>query len=145
MTTGAVPYRGYVVQTGSMKPTIPPESLVIVQLDKYKVGQVITFYKGSEVVSHRLIAVNPDGSLSTKGDANQTDDPLTINRADVIGGVVSSIKGLGFWAMYFKNPLTYFLIVLAVFDVALIWSFVADDESDDKTRVDNASLKTQVD
>ena len=38
--TGAVPYRVYVVHTGSMSPTIPSRSAVVVREGSYHVGQV---------------------------------------------------------------------------------------------------------
>ncbi|MDJ0323775.1 signal peptidase I [Cryobacterium sp. PH31-AA6] len=121
LVSGVLPYRAYVVQTGSMSPTVPPASLVIVEVDKYQVGQVITFRKQDELVTHRLVSVNADGTLTTKGDANTSADPSTPVPADVIGGVIYAPRGLGFWVMYFHNPLTIASLVLWAVVSWLLW------------------------
>jgi len=106
INSGVLPYRAYVVRTGSMYPVIPSRSLVIVEVGTYAVGQVITFHKNDELVSHRLVAVNADGTLTTKGDANDSADPSPIAVNDVVGGVIASPPGLGFVVEYLHNPLT---------------------------------------
>ena len=121
LASGVLPYQAFVVQTGSMEPMVPPASLVVVETGRYDVGQVITFHKGSELVTHRLIGVNADGSLTTKGDANASVDPSTISRSDVIGGVVYSPAGIGFWVMYFHNPMTIVALALWLVAAWLLW------------------------
>jgi signal peptidase len=111
LMSGVLPYQAFV----------PPASLVVVENGVYDIGQVITFHKGTELVTHRLITVNADGTLTTKGDANSSADPSTINRSDVIGGVVSSPVGIGFWVMYFHNPLTLTALVLWALTIWFIW------------------------
>ena len=59
--TGYLPYRVYVVHTGSMYPSIPSESAVIVREHRYRVGDVVSFTEHGTVVSHRLMAIKPDG------------------------------------------------------------------------------------
>ena len=129
IATGALPYRAYVVQTGSMIPTIPPESLVVVEAHEYSMGQVITFVRDGHVVTHRLVAENADGSLVTRGDANEADDASAVLAADVIGGVVASPPKIGFWVVYFQNPLIVGSLVLCGLSFWL--AFSADDEGDD--------------
>lgn len=75
------------VTTGSMRPTIPPGSQVIVkpldpvQTTTLEKGQVITFMPdpdSDELVTHRIIGVErSDGvvSYTTRGDANGAPDP----------------------------------------------------------------------
>jgi signal peptidase len=121
IVSGVLPYRAYVVQTGSMDPTFPPTSLILVQTHEYTVGQVITFHKGNELVSHRLVKINTDGSLTTKGDANATNDPLPTRRADVIGGEIASFSGVGFWVVYLHNPLTVAALAFWAFAASVLW------------------------
>jgi len=128
IATGVLPYRAYVVQTGSMIPTIPPESLVVVQVGDYSVGQVITFVRDGAVVTHRLMAVNADGSLVTRGDANEADDASAVQPSEVIGGVVASPPKLGFWVVYFQNPLTLGSLVLCVLS---FWAAFSRDEDEE--------------
>ncbi len=75
LVTGKLPYKIYVVHTGSMIPTIPPKSAVIVKEGVYHVGQVISFHTVNGIVTHRLVKRNADGTLVTKGDGNRTVDP----------------------------------------------------------------------
>ena len=113
IVSGILPYRVYIVHTGSMEPTITPRSAVIVEQHVYKVGQPISFYEQGGVVTHRLIRVNADGTAITKGDANQTADPWTIKTSAIIGGVVANPPELGYWLMYLKNPLGLASILLS--------------------------------
>lgn len=108
-----------------MAPTIPPTSLVVVQTHEYHVGQVISFYKQGEVVTHRLVGVNSDGALTTKGDGNATADPTTTLRSNVIGGVIASPAWLGYWVVFFQNPAA---IVALLLIILIIWWPLEDTE-----------------
>lgn len=113
---GQLGYQAFVIRTGSMKPTIPPQSLVIVRTGEYEVGQVASFIKDGAVVSHRITGQNPDGSYTTQGDANAAADASPLEPAQIIGGVVSHVDRLGFWVIYLRNPLTLAsLAMLGVF------------------------------
>ncbi len=125
LACGALPYKVYVVHTGSMSPAIPPKSAVIVREGDYRVSQVISYRTKSGVVTHRLIDMTGD-VLRTKGDANRTADPSTISRAQVIGGVVAAPRMLGYWIVYFKNPAGLASLFLAVICAWLVYSLPAD-------------------
>jgi len=118
LSTGLIPLRIYVVRTGSMAPTIQPNSAVIVQEGVYKVGQAITFRTRDGAVTHRLVEQRADGLLVTKGDANDTIDPGTISPADVIGGVVAAPPLIGRALVYLKNPVGLVSVLLAL---AVAW------------------------
>lgn len=115
---GVLPYKGYVIRTGSMKPAVPPASLVIVGPEHYSPGDVIAFHKLNEVVVHRFVAINSDGTYATKGDANATQDPSTTDPSEVIGVVTAHYDSLGFWIIYFKEPTTILCILSLIF---FIW------------------------
>jgi len=81
------------VATGSMSPTIRAGSLIMnMPVSHVEKGQVITFREEprGDLVTHRVFAVDANGDIQTKGDANPTPDlhsvPLRMN--DVIGVVV---------------------------------------------------------
>ena len=112
--SGAIPYRVYVVHTGSMSPTIPSRSAVIVHEGSYHVGQVITFRERGVTVTHRLIAIDPDGSVDTKGDANRTVDPWHSRRSDIVGGVVLAPHLVGYVLVYLGQPAGAASLVLAL-------------------------------
>ncbi|TXN28989.1 signal peptidase I [Lacisediminihabitans profunda] len=114
VVSGILPYRVFIVHTGSMEPTISSRSAVIVQRHVYRVGQPISFYEQGGVVTHRLARVNSDGTAVTKGDANTTADPWTIKTSSIIGGVVAAPPELGYWLVYLKNPFGLMSILLCV-------------------------------
>lgn len=79
------------VETGSMSPTLPVWSIIMInQQDSYKSGDIITFRADEgKVVTHRVVGVNEDGSIQTKGDANLSPDNWAnpITKEDVDGKV----------------------------------------------------------
>ncbi len=104
LTSGILPYRVFIVHTGSMEPTISSRSAVIVREHVYRVGQTISFYEQGGVITHRLIRINTDGTATTKGDANSTPDPWKLKPSAIIGEVVASPPEVGYWLMYLRNP-----------------------------------------
>ena len=126
--TGVVPYKVYVVHTGSMTPTIPTRSAVVVQENKYRVGQPISFYLNGTVVTHRLVGISSDGTIDTKGDANATVDPWHVDSSAIIGGVVAAPAELGYWIAFFKNPAGLASMLFIVLACWQIWSFVGKDK-----------------
>ena len=110
---GVLPYRVYVIHTGSMSPAIPPRSAVLVRTGEYRVGQVITFREHGLIVTHRLVAFDRDGTAITKGDADRSPDPWRVPRANIIGGVVVAPQLVGFALVYLRQPLGLASIALA--------------------------------
>ena len=101
--TGVFSYKIYIIHTGSMSPTIPTRSAVIVHEGPTQVGQVVTFRAEGGVVTHRLVKQLPDGTYETKGDANETIDPDAIEASQIIGPVVAAPHEVGYWLTYFKS------------------------------------------
>lgn len=99
---GATPYT---VLTGSMRPTLPPGTLVVVRptpFDQIDVGDVVTYQLRSgerAVVTHRVIGRTLDGenrpALITQGDANSTADPDLVIEVQVAGTPWYSVPWLG--------------------------------------------------
>jgi signal peptidase len=130
LACGALPYRIYIIHTGSMSPTIPTTSAVIVRKGEYHLGQPVSFYQHGEVITHRLVARNLDGTFTTKGDANATVDPWTIPANQVIGGVVAAPYRLGYWLEFFKNPAGLAAFLAVVLCLSLIGSITKDLAAD---------------
>lgn len=98
---GAVPYT---VLTGSMRPSYPPGSLVVVRpvdVADLRVGDVITYQLRSgepAVVTHRVVGIDVvDGEvrLRTQGDANEAPDREPVRAAQVRGQAWYSIPYVG--------------------------------------------------
>jgi signal peptidase len=116
------PYRVFAVQTGSMSPTIPPRSAVVVDSGGYQVGDVISFRHEGGVITHRLVKEDDDGGLHTRGDANDAADPWTLHASDVIGQVVAAPQHLGYWLVYLKNPMGTGSVLLCAVALWLVWT-----------------------
>jgi signal peptidase I len=120
--SGVLPYKVYVLHTGSMTPTVPSKSAVIVHEHQYHVGQVVTFTEDGQTVTHRLISINAAGLITTKGDANATADPWHPPKSQIIGGVVATVPELGYWLVYLKSPLGASSVLLAMLAIWQIWA-----------------------
>ncbi len=104
-----------VVITGSMDPEIKVNDLVIIhRQSEYSVRDVITFYSGSSVVTHRIIEDTPDGFV-TKGDANNVRDREPVPHDKVIGKVVRTVPGFGLFVDFVGSPVGMTLLVLIGF------------------------------
>jgi signal peptidase len=125
-------YRIYVVHTGSMEPTYMPGDLVIDRPAPHvRPGEVITFRHSdvtADVVTHRVTAVTPQGLISTKGDANRSADAWQIRPDQVQGRVTLHLHGLGYLAVYLKQPSGLASLVTALLAIVLLWGifFPAD-------------------
>jgi signal peptidase len=120
--SGALPYKVYVVHTGSMSPTIAPKTAVIVREHQYHVGQVVTFVENGETVTHRLVSIDANGLITTKGDANATADPWHVPQSQIVGGVVKTLPEVGYWLVYLKHPYGLASVVLAMLVIWQIWA-----------------------
>jgi signal peptidase len=112
--TGAIPYRVYVVHTGSMSPAIPSKSAVLVRVGRYHVGQVVSFAEHGTVVTHRLVGTKSDGTVITKGDADRSVDPWVVRKADIVGGVVAAPHLVGYALVYLRTPAGAASVLLAL-------------------------------
>jgi signal peptidase I len=120
--SGVLPYKVYVLHTGSMTPTIPSKSAVIVDEHHYRVGQVVTFTEDGQTVTHRLVSINGAGLITTKGDANATADPWHPPKSQIIGGVVATMPEVGYWLVYLKSPLGEASVLLAMLAIWQVWA-----------------------
>ncbi len=116
-------FRLFYVVTGSMEPTLPVGSMLVVgESETYEVGDIITFYSKEESIkgranTHRIHAITEeDGVLCyiTKGDANSIADTIPVTQEDVIGKMylcinTSFIKDL---MEILGTPMGFFLLIL---------------------------------
>lgn len=137
---GALPYKLYVVHTGSMSPTITSRSAVIVRENQFHVGEPISFRADGTVITHRLVAINADGTIITKGDANTTPDPWHVPTSAIIGGVVAAPSELGYWMMYLKNPVGLLSILASLLLLWQIWSLAGDQTRTPRDIPSNAGV-----
>lgn len=116
---GATPY---VVETGSMRPGLPPGTLLVVRpVDPGKIalGDVITYQLESgkpTVVTHRVVASGIDATgeprWQTQGDANDTVDQNWVLPVQVQGRVWYAVPYLGYATSFITHQQREMLTVL---------------------------------
>ncbi len=91
----------YSVDSYSMSPRFPVDSLILVQpveADTIAVGDVITFVIDDEgtLVTHRVTAIDSTAkTFTTKGDANAEEDSAPVLWGNTVGKVVLCVPRLG--------------------------------------------------
>lgn len=105
--------RSLVVMSGSMEPTVPTGSVVVVKSipgAAIAVGDVISFHPPEDtarIVTHRVLAVTEqDGKVAveTRGDANTGSEKWSIDPAGTVGRVVFHIPYLGYLLAPLRGP-----------------------------------------
>ncbi len=116
-------FSGFRVLTGSMNPSIPTNSFVLVRngsINDVKEGDVISFYSldpaiGGAVNTHRVVEIENDGGqirLTTKGDNNQVEDQYFVYESNYIGKVVFVSHLLGVFIRLISNPLVFGIFIV---------------------------------
>lgn len=134
--TGA--YQVRTVLTGSMRPTIPEGSLVVVtpvRLSDLRVDDVITYRIPAEdrrIVTHRIVEIKVSGDhpvVVTKGDANRDRDPWVAHlRGDRAWRASLSVPKVAFVLELLRRPALRLATVLvapallAVVSLVNIWA-----------------------
>jgi signal peptidase len=102
-----------------MEPAIPTGSILVsrtVASDSIIVGDIITF-SGSgrdRFITHRVTAIDRTNGIvfTTKGDANNAEDPYPVPAENVVGKVLVHIPFLGFILSFVKTPLGILLMLV---------------------------------
>lgn len=131
---GATPYA---VQTGSMRPTLPPGTLVVVRPvppQDVGVGSVITYQLESgrpQVTTHRVVEiginnVSGERTFRTRGDANEAVDPEAVRAVQVRGEVWYAVPFVGRVNDVVTGPrrLPLLMVVACLLGYA-VWMFIA--------------------
>ncbi len=143
------------VQTGSMRPHIPPGSLVLVHRvpgSQLRIGDVITYnsmVSPGEQITHRIVGfkqVGPVREVVVKGDANPLPDPPLL-ASQVVGKVAGSAPYIGRVIDFVHSPLGLALLVyvpaLAVifYEIKHLVDGLTELEMDKRTKAARASAR----
>lgn len=128
-------FKVHIVQSGSMEPVIKTGSLVVVnenaRYDDVEVGDIVAFKTATGAkVTHRVIAVTPEG-FETKGDNNNgLSDGVSTTRSNFWGVTYEfCIPELGYAMASLNNGNTRLVIVLI--GIALILLDLLLDTAED--------------
>ena len=138
----SLPFQLYAVRTGSMEPAFGSRDLVLVHKGVWQRGQPITFTHNGEVITHRLVSVNPDGTFVTKGDANKSPDPWVVQPRETIGAVVASVPQLGYWLVYLKSIAGLGSVICALVGTRVLWSIARELDDEPDENIDDRSNST---
>ena len=112
--------RTFTVLTGSMKPTIQVDSLLFTIPEKeYKVSDIITFKRNDVNITHRIVGIQ-NNQYVTKGDANQSADPILVSKELIVGKTFFTLPYVGKVTSITKT-VPGFILLIALPTLAFIW------------------------
>lgn len=119
----------YGILTGSMEPAIQTGALTFVDTGvsgaDLRPGDVAAFDIGEgRICTHRVVSVDSENqTITTKGDANATEDLNPVAFEDVFGKTVGSVPGLGAALISFtENRVVWLLAIGGVTALLLVLS-----------------------
>jgi len=129
--------KSYVVQTGSMTPSIPVGSVTYTQRrDDYKEGDVIAFTnKSGMIITHRIISIGKVKNkiaYQVKGDANQAVDGELVPVENVIGSVTFHLPYIGKIIALIRTPMGFISLIILptlLFIATELWSIKKEIET----------------
>ena len=124
-------YQLFVVESGSMKPSINIGSVLLIQpasqvrkiaspvpVPTFNKGDIVTYLAGKDPVTHRVVEIEKtDGRITyqTKGDANRTPDQVKVVENQILGKVILTVPYIGHAINFAKTQMGYiFLIVVPI-------------------------------
>lgn len=128
-------YQQFAVLSGSMEPNIHVGAIAYdkeVNPEDLEVNDVITYkLSNGTIVTHRIVAIDEaTGLITTKGDANETEDSSPITYENVVGKFEFSIPYLGYLSIYGKTPLGI-TAICGVLLLMILLNFLPDALSND--------------
>lgn len=112
-------YEAFVIIGDSMEPEIKIGDVVIIKKVSSKdldEGDVITYEKNDEYITHRITEIKHDGKnkvYTTKGDKNSVDDSEDVKFQDIKGVKVGKIPFIGVFIIIISKQ-KYIIIVLII-------------------------------
>jgi signal peptidase I len=133
-------WNSYVIVTGSMEPAINAGDVVLASPDPViedSVGRVISFEnptRESHILTHRLVSIEKDGTLVTKGDANPTPDTAHVPRESVTGLGRLLVQFVGLPVVWYLTGQWLLLVLVIAVSVGAVVAAVLDYEPDNHGR-----------
>ena len=115
-------YAYFMVDSGSMSPTIKKNDIVIIKENsKLKEKDIITYKENDYYVTHRITRID-DNRLVTKGDANNSLDQI-VYKKDVIGKLALIIPGGGLIKKVFTSPKVVLILIITLLIISITISY----------------------
>lgn len=143
-------YYPMIVLSGSMEDTIMTGDMIIgkkADITEIQVGDIISFYDGNSVVTHRVIKIeNADGDiqLTTQGDNNNTADAKKVTKDNLIGKYLKLFPGLGNVAMFMQTTKGLILCVVCPIVVFILYDVIRRSRFAKQEREETENLKAEL-
>ena len=135
------------VVTGSMEPTIMTGEYIIVKdadPNTLKEGDIITFYAKIPQIrgllcTHRIVGFNEDGSIMTKGDANNVEDDIAVQKDEVLGKYVCKARFFSMIGSFAdKKKLLLVVVIIPILAISFyemrtlgkLWKSLREDDEE---------------
>ncbi len=111
----------YVIISGSMEPNYNIGDIVIAQETNskdIKVGDVISFREGENVVTHRITRKITEGNnrfFKTRGDNNNTEDRWDVSLNSIEGKVIGKIPAIGKITLMLQDKVAILFVILVFY------------------------------
>ena len=123
-----------VIQSGSMEPTIPTYSVCLVttqvDYDDLSVGDIVVYTRRSDgqQIVHRIMDITDAGAI-TRGDANQTDDGVSVTPDNLYAQYIAHIPCGGRVINAIRTP-TGYAIIITIVAILITWNIIDDKRRD---------------
>jgi len=125
--------QAFSVISGSMEPTISVGSIVYVrnvEFEELSQGDVIAFESGASVVTHRIVEINTEDKLiTTKGDANNTEDFNPVSYTNVIGRMIAHFPIYGTIVAWLTDTVGK-MVAVVVLVIGAVLSYLGEDKKE---------------
>ncbi len=125
-------YTFFEVATGSMADTIQVGDAVIVEITKdVQENDIIVYKEENNFITHRLIKINENDEIITKGDANNAEDN-PISKTQILGKVIYIIPKLGALRKTILSPQVLILITTLIILLGIALKITTNMEEEDE-------------
>ncbi len=122
-------YSALIVLSGSMEPTIKTGEVIVIHAEpEYKLRDILTYREGSVLVTHRIVDVTSD-TYTTRGDANNTDDP-PIKKSQAVGKTIFHIPYLGRVILFVQSPIGLSTVLFILVGLKIMYSLLRTKQED---------------
>ena len=111
---------------------------------KLQVNDIIAFMEGDYAVTHRIIAVNDDGTYTTQGDANNVQDATPVTPDHVIGKYDRRFEGLGNVVLFIQSPKGMLVCIGIPLALFVIYDIIRRQMLLKKERIKQDQLKQEI-
>ncbi|MFL2133079.1 signal peptidase I [Desemzia sp. FAM 24101] len=138
---GLFGYKGYTVVSGSMEPVFSTGDFIFVEttpIEKIESGDVVTFTRGEEFITHRAIEIT-DAGLVTQGDANNIADQGEVTEDDYIGELSLIVPYFGYVVVATQQPLVLSILV-ALLGLYYILTYIKSTKEEKSDITENHNI-----